>query len=122
MTESTRDAYFALLVAQYEALGLIGLGKMPDPATRRETRELGRTQVAIDVLEMLERKTRGNLTAEEEGELRRVLTLLRINYAAEATRPAEAEAGAPEAGSPAGGDSEPAAPEPGPGAGSGTAR
>ncbi len=79
MPESV-DAFFAALVAQYEALGLIGLGKLADHPDGEAHVELARARAAIEILQMLERKTRGNLTAEEERELRRVLTTLRLNY------------------------------------------
>jgi hypothetical protein len=74
------DAFFAALIAQYEALGLIGLGKLADPTEGAPRIEPARTRAAIEVLQMLERKTRGNLTPDEERELRRVLTTLRLNY------------------------------------------
>jgi len=79
------DPGLLFLIAQYEMLGMIGLGKLPDPTGAAPSRDLGRARQAIDLLEMLERKTRGNLTAVEEGELRRVLTLLRLNFVAEAS-------------------------------------
>jgi len=80
------------LFAQYEMLGMIWLGKLPDPATGQTHRELPQVRAVIQFFEMLEAKTRGNLTPAEEGELRRVLTLLRLNYVEEARRPEPAAA------------------------------
>jgi hypothetical protein len=80
------DPYLLMLIAQFEAMGMIGLGKLPDPATGKSVRDLAHTKLAIDVLTMIENKTRGNLVADEERELRRSLTLLRLNFVEEVQR------------------------------------
>lgn len=95
------DPYLLMLIAQFEAMGMIGLGKLPDPATGNSVRDLTHTKLAIDVLTMIENKTRGNLAADEERELRRSLTLLRLNFVEEVRRDepqpqAAADAGAAE--------------------------
>jgi hypothetical protein len=78
--------YLLMLVAQFEMIGMIGLGKLPDPATQKAAVDPERARFAIDMLTALEEKTRGNLIDEEERELRRVLTLLRLNYVEVAAR------------------------------------
>ena len=105
------------LITQYEWLGMFLLGKVPDPATGKTQRELPQVREVIRFLEMLETKTRGNLTHGEETELRRVLTLLRLNYVEESRKPEPAEAGAApgaveqtEAGKSGAEQAEPAAP------------
>jgi hypothetical protein len=88
MSSQAFDHRFAALLAQYEALGLIGLGKLADPTTGQPHADLGRARAAIEMLQMVEAKTRGNLAEPEERELRRVLTTLRLNYVEEARRDA----------------------------------
>jgi hypothetical protein len=95
MTPETFDAYFAGLLAQYETLGLIGLGKLTDPGEGSPRTDLARTRFSIEMLQMLEMKTRGNLSEAEARELRRVLTTLRLNYIEEAKRPAATDASPP---------------------------
>jgi hypothetical protein len=80
MAPETFDPWLAALLAQYEALGLIGLGKIADPVDGSARVDPQRARVAIEMLQMLEQKTRGNLSPEEEREVRRVLTTLRLNY------------------------------------------
>ena len=105
------DPHLRRLIAQYELIGMIWLGKVPDPESGTAHRELNAVREIIGMLEMLERKTRGNVSESEERELRRVLTLLRLNYVEEAGRPAEAPGEGKDAG-PAG---DGAAPRPAPG-------
>ncbi|MBD3236610.1 MAG: DUF1844 domain-containing protein [Candidatus Eisenbacteria bacterium] len=95
MTETQPDQFFLALLAQNEYLGLVGLGKIQDPATEKSEVDLQKTVVAIGTLEMIERKSRGNLVPEEERELRRILTTLRLNYVEESKRE-EAGGGASE--------------------------
>lgn len=99
------DPHLRRLIAQYEFIGMIWLGKVPDPDTGTAHRELDAVREVIGMLEMLERKTRGNVSEGEERELRRVLTLLRLNYVEEARRPAHAP-GEEHGGGPAGKDAE----------------
>lgn len=64
----------------------IHFGDLPDPVTgRRATPNLeGATQM-IDILSLLEQKTRGNLTAEEGEVLGQILYELRMRFV-QATR------------------------------------
>lgn len=92
------DPYFAALLTQFEALGLIGLGKLADPTAGEARADLARARTAIEMLQMLEAKTQGNLSEAEGRELRRVLTNLRLNYIDEAARPSAAAEGAAPSG------------------------
>jgi hypothetical protein len=60
------------------------LGKVMNPATGKTERNLEAAKEAIDLLGVLEEKTRGNLHAEEEKLLGRMLLDLRMNYVEEA--------------------------------------
>jgi hypothetical protein len=97
---------FYTLVASLEYSALMGLGKLINPLTGKAERDLPSAANAIDLLEMLEARTRGNLSPEESRRLSETLHLLRLNYVEESNRPAPpaAETEAPPA--------EPSPPEP----------
>ncbi len=59
---------------------MVQLGKVVNPASQEATRDLDGTKGTISLVEMLEQKTKGNLTEDEEQVLRHVLTGLRMNY------------------------------------------
>lgn len=103
-TERQQDAFtFMGLVTTYQQIAWVALGKVANPATRKVERELEQARWAIDVLAMLERRTRGNLTNAEERMLRETVHILRMNYVEEANRPpepAEREAAAQAAATP----------------------
>jgi hypothetical protein len=74
-------ADFSGLALSLATSALFHLGLVPDP----ETGEAGAVNLAlarhsIDTLELLEEKTRGNLTSEEAELLANLLTELRVHY------------------------------------------
>jgi hypothetical protein len=56
------------------------LGDAPNPLTGRIERNLTMAQQTIDLLGLLEQKTQGNLTGEEERVLEQVLYELRLRF------------------------------------------
>jgi hypothetical protein len=66
-------------------------GDVPDPVTGESgTANLAAAQQIIDILALLEQKTRGNLTAEERQLLEQLLYELRMRYVeASKTEPSE---------------------------------
>jgi hypothetical protein len=108
---------FLALVQQYQFMGLIHLGKMVHPESQKTERNIEAARATIDILGMLDEKTKGNLTAEEDRFLQQVLTNLRLNFVDEAERKEETttdekkEEGKPEEGKP--GEEQPAAEQPG---------
>ncbi len=71
---------FADLVLHQTQLALMLLGKIPHPDTGKAQCDLDQARVAIDLLEMLELKTRGNLTKDEEALLKHSLMTLRMAF------------------------------------------
>jgi len=71
---------FSTFVVSLSTQALMHLGEIPDPATNRRERDLAAAQHMIDILGMLQDKTRGNLDADEEGLLRSILFDLRMKY------------------------------------------
>jgi len=98
---------FMQMVFQLSSLATMLLGKAPHPDTGKTMRDLEAAQVVIDQLEMLEAKTKGNLTRDEEQLLRQTLMNLRMAYVDAVNKPepvehpaAAAEGGSPEASKP----------------------
>lgn len=87
-------ALFTGLVLQQANLASACLGLVPDPDTGRAEVDLRAATVFIDTLEMLEAKTRGNLTAAEAGLLADTLTHLRLAFVRASQRPPGAAADA----------------------------
>ncbi|RNC83699.1 MAG: DUF1844 domain-containing protein [Balneola sp.] len=75
-----------MLIQQHQQIGMMGLGKIKNPATDQIERELASAKYAIDTLNALKKFTAGNLPKELEGYLDQTLTNLRLNYADEAKK------------------------------------
>jgi hypothetical protein len=71
---------FRAFVAQQQYGAMIYMGKFVHPGSGKIERNLDAARFTIDLLGMLEEKTRGNLTSEEDGFLQQVLATLRLNY------------------------------------------
>ncbi len=78
---------FSLMVMTFASQAMVAFGQVPNPIDgKTEVRlELGRH--AIDMLDILEQKTKGNLTPEEAAMLEGVLHQLRFAFI-EATKKA----------------------------------
>ena len=81
---------FRAFVAQQQYGAMIYLGKFVHPGTGKIERNLDAARFTIDLLGMLEEKTRGNLTEEEKTFLQQVLTTLRLNFIDEQKKEPEA--------------------------------
>jgi hypothetical protein len=85
--EDLHAAMFAQLVMQQANLAMMLLGKMPNPETGETMRDLEAAQLFINQLEMLEAKTKGNLTPPEDAILKQTLTSLRMTIVEAANAP-----------------------------------
>jgi len=74
---------FLDLVGLFGSQAMIGLGKLANPATGKAEKNLPVARLFIDSLEMLERKTAGNLTPDETKVLHATLTDLRLMFVEE---------------------------------------
>ena len=77
---------FALLVQMLAMPAYASLGLVPDPSTGRQRVDRTAAREMIDLLGVLEQKTRGNLSFEESNFLSRVLYDLRLAFV-EVSRP-----------------------------------
>jgi hypothetical protein len=75
------DLSFTAFVISLASSAAIHFGDIPDPQTgQAQEANLDGAQQMIDILALLEEKTRGNLTAEERQVLEQVLYELRLRY------------------------------------------
>ena len=74
------EADFRALVGVLASQAIMGLGAMADPKTSRVVIDLEGAKFAIDLLGVVEEKTKDNLTDEETKELGQVLAELRKRF------------------------------------------
>jgi hypothetical protein len=106
--EEYQSAMFANMVIQQTNLAMMMLGKAPHPETGQYIQDLDAARMFIDQLEMLEAKTRGNLSKPEEALLKQALPALHMAFV-DAINSAGGKTEIPAAHSPA---EEPAPPTP----------
>jgi len=75
-------AHFASMVMQNAQMALMLLGQMPHPETGQTVMDLEGARMFIDQLEMLEVKTKGNLSKDEEQLLKQSLIGTRMAFVA----------------------------------------
>jgi len=80
------DMPFLQLVLSLQAGAMQHLGKIVSPVTGKVERDLAMAQGTINLLEMLQRKTQGNLTKDEQELLQHVLYELRLNFVDERSK------------------------------------
>ena len=75
-----QDLTFASFVVGLSTEALALMGEMPHPATGERMNDLIGAQQLIDIVAILQAKTRGNLTHDEEALLDAILFDLRMKY------------------------------------------
>ena len=73
-------ASFPVLVSTIATQGAVALGLIADPRTNKPEVNLDLAKHFIDTLELLESKTKGNLTSEEAQLLRAATSQLQLTY------------------------------------------
>lgn len=76
------------LVIMLSSSAMQHLGKIINPMTGKTELNLEAAQATIDMVEMIEAKTRGNLDKDEERLIRNTITTLKLNYVETAAAPA----------------------------------
>ena len=71
---------FATFIFSLNSSALVQLGMMEDPMTGEKSENLPLAKQTIDILSMLEEKTKGNLDTDEAAMLKNILYDLRIHY------------------------------------------
>ena len=78
--EGAPQARFDLFVSGLAVETLIALGDMAHPATRKQATNLPQAKYLIDLMGILEEKTKGNLSADEDKLFKYTLYQLRMRY------------------------------------------
>lgn len=71
---------FSTFVFSLNQSALMNIGVIADPATGKRVKNLPLAKQTIDILGLLEEKTKGNLTSDEANMLRSILYDLRIIF------------------------------------------
>ncbi|RKX27369.1 MAG: hypothetical protein DRP45_01200 [Candidatus Zixiibacteriota bacterium] len=106
------DVPFFQLTMSLHAAAMQQMGKVMNTSTGKIERDLAAAKASVDMLDMLQRKTQGNLSDDEKQLLERLLYEARMNYVDEAQKgdaPQESKADAESGEAPA--DPEPSAEE-----------
>lgn len=81
------ELLFVQLLMSFQAAAYQQMGKIASPFTGKIERNLEMARHSIDMLAMIQAKTKGNLTEQEERYLSNILADLRLNYVDEANKP-----------------------------------
>lgn len=92
--EETNKALFSHLIMSLASSAMQHMGKLVNPMTNKTEINRDAAQTTIDMLEMIQAKTKGNLDSDESRFLDQTLTGLRLNFV---DLPAEAPAMPPPA-------------------------
>jgi len=95
-SNSRQAALFLQLVLGLQQSGMMALGKLMNPISRKIERHLEAARDTIDTIAALEARTKGNLEPDEARVLQQVLTELRMNYLDEVKKPASDDVKTPE--------------------------
>lgn len=78
--ETSFPVNFSSFILSLATSALIHLGQEANPATGERSVELPSARQVIDLITLLEEKTKGNLTPDEENLLRQILFTLRLKF------------------------------------------
>lgn len=74
------DKDFTALVQMFHAQACIATGRIKNPLSNQTEKNLDQAQMFIDLLSMIEKKTSGNLSGEEEQFLQQALHEVRLYF------------------------------------------
>lgn len=81
--EPLPEINFATFIFSLNSSALVHLGVIEDPASAQKQKSLQLAKQTIDIIGMLEEKTRGNLEEDEEKLIKNILHDLRMMYVRE---------------------------------------
>jgi len=76
----TEEQLFMYLVGTFQSSAWIAMGKMKNPMTDKIEQNLDQASYYIDLLDMLQQKTKGNLTEYEEQLIIKTVSELKMNF------------------------------------------
>ena len=80
MDEANQNILFMQLIIQNQQIAMMAMGKIKNPVTDQIDRNLEHAKLYIDTLDMLQVKTKGNLSEYEEKFLVETIKELKLNY------------------------------------------
>ena len=83
---TSNDLLFMQLIMQNQQLAMMSMGKLKNPMTDKIERNLEFAKFAIDTLDMLKEKTKGNLSDYEDRFITEVIRELKLNYVDEVNK------------------------------------
>jgi hypothetical protein len=75
-----KEVNFSTFILSLASAAFIELGLVEDPQSGEKKKNLSSAKQHIDLIAMLQEKTRGNLDNEERGLLERILRDVRLQY------------------------------------------
>jgi len=80
MSHELPEPSFEVIVSTFATQAAVALGQVPNPMTGKAEVDMAHAKFAIDLMTILEEKTKGNCEEEEEKMLADVLYRLRMLY------------------------------------------
>ena len=77
------EADFATFIYSLNTQALLFLGKIPNPISKKYEKDIGTAKYLIDTIDMLSKKTKGNIDENEAKLIENVLYDLRMAYISE---------------------------------------
>jgi len=71
---------FSTFIASLSSSAMVQLGEIAEPTTGQKQNNMPMAKHTIDIIALLQEKTKGNLTNEENKLIQNVLTDLRMRY------------------------------------------
>ena len=92
MTEQEKEELLLTQVAlMFQTAALQQMGKLKNPLSDEVERDLAQARISIDILDVLHRRMKGNLSDTEERMFTNLIRELHLNYVDEASKPVEPE-------------------------------
>ncbi len=80
MTQELPNPDLQLIVSTFATQGAVALGQIENPATREKQTDLPQAKFAIDLLQVIKERTKGNCSSEEDKYMDDCLYQLRMVY------------------------------------------
>jgi len=74
------------LILMFQTAALQQMGKLKNPMLDKIQKDLEQAQISIDMIDMLQRKMKGNLSAEEDRLVSNIVRELKLNYVDEVAK------------------------------------
>ena len=71
---------FSTFILSLGSSAMLNFGEIPDPVTGKKEKNLPMAKQTIDILSMLQEKTKGNLAADENKLLENLLADIKVQY------------------------------------------